>query len=102
MVASGVQFTIQGRATAGTSRVRRVQVEIQDRNTKQYLQDDGVSWGGSNNIYASLASTNAASTAWSLPVTVTGNRELQIMAKTFTTAGTSDAITAAPVRSPLA
>jgi PKD repeat protein len=91
VVASGVQFVIQGQATAGTSRVRRVQVEIQDRNTKQYLQDDGVSWGGSNNIYASLASTNAASTAWSLPVTVTGNRELQLMAKTFTTAGTSDA-----------
>jgi hypothetical protein len=91
VVASGVQFVIQGQATAGTSRVRRVQVEIQDRNTKQYLQDDGVSWGGSNNIYASLASTNAASTAWSLPVTVTGNRELQLMAKTFTTAGSSDA-----------
>jgi hypothetical protein len=91
VVASGVQFVIQGQATAGTSRVRRVQVEIQDRNTKQYLQDDMVSWGGSNNIYASLASTNAASTAWSLPVTVTGNRELQLMAKTFTTAGTSDA-----------
>ena len=91
VVASGVQFVIQGQATAGTSQVRRVQVEIQDRNSKQYLQDDGVSWGGSNNIYASLASTNAASTAWSLPVTVTGNRELQLMAKTFTTAGTSDA-----------
>jgi PKD repeat protein len=66
-------------------------VEIQDRNTKQYLQDDGVSWGGSNNFYASLASTNAASTAWSLPVTITGNRELQLMAKTFNTAGGSDA-----------
>ncbi|MGH2816289.1 MAG: Ig-like domain-containing protein, partial [Actinomycetota bacterium] len=91
MVQSGVQFVIQGQATAGTGQVRRVQVEIQDRNTKQYLQDDGVSWGGSNNIYASLANTNAASTAWSLPVTVTGNRELQLMAKTFTAAGTSDA-----------
>ena len=36
--------------------VRRVQVEIQDRNTKQYLQDDLVTWGGANNVYASLAS----------------------------------------------
>jgi len=91
VVASGVQFTIQGQATAGTGQVRRVQVEVQDRNTKQYLQDDMVSWGGSNNIYASLGSTNAASTAWSLPVTITGNRELQLMAKTFNTAGGSDA-----------
>jgi PKD repeat protein len=91
VVASGVQFVIQGQATAGTGQVRRVQVEVQDRNTKQYLQDDMVSWGGSNNIYASLASTNAASTAWSLPVTITGNRELQLMAKTFNTAGGSDA-----------
>jgi PKD repeat protein len=91
VVPSGVQFTIQGQATAGTGQVRRVQVEIQDRNTKQYLQDDMVSWGGSNNVYASLASTTAASTAWSLPVTITGNRELQLMAKTFNTAGGSDA-----------
>jgi PKD repeat protein len=91
VVASGVQFTIQGQATAGTGQVRRVQVEVQDRNTKQYLQDDMVSWGGANNIYASLGSTNAASTAWSLPVTITGNRELQLMAKTFNTAGGSDA-----------
>ena len=71
------QFVIDGQATA-TGRVRRVQVEIQDRNTKQYLQDDLVTWGGANNVYASLATANATSTAWSLPVTITGNRELQV------------------------
>jgi PKD repeat protein len=91
VVQSGVQFVIQGQATAGTGQVRRVQVEIQDRNTKQYLQDDLVTWGGTNNVYASLAAANAASTAWSLPVAITGNRELQLMAKTFTAAGGSDA-----------
>jgi PKD repeat protein len=90
VVASGVQFVIDGRATA-PGRVRRVQVEVQDRNTKQYLQDDLVSWGGINNIYASLATENATSTAWSLPVTITGNRELQVMAKTFAVTGGSDA-----------
>jgi PKD repeat protein len=90
VVASGVQFVIDGRATA-PGRVLRVQVEIQDRNTKQYLQDDPVSWGGVNNVYASLATADATSTAWSLPVTVTGNRELQIMAKTFAVTGGSDA-----------
>jgi PKD repeat protein len=90
VVQSGVQFTIQGRATATGGQVRRVQVEIQDRNTKQYLQDDLTTWGGVNNIYASLATANAASTAWSLPVTITGNRELQVMAKTFAVSGASD------------
>jgi PKD repeat protein len=86
---SGVQFVIDGRATA-PGQVRRVQVEIQDRNTSQYLQDDMASWGGVNNIYATLASPNATSTAWSLPVTITGNRELKIMAKTFAVTGGSD------------
>jgi len=86
---SGVQFVIDGQATA-PGQVRRVQVEIQDRNSKQYLQDDMVSWGPSNNIFASLASPNATSTAWSLPVTLTGNRELQVMAKTFAVTGGSD------------
>jgi hypothetical protein len=82
VVASGVQFTIQGQATA-PGRVRRVQVEVQDRNTKQYLQDDLTTWGGVNNVYASLATANATATAWSLPVAIIGNRELQLMAKTF-------------------
>jgi PKD repeat protein len=90
VVESGLQFVIDGQAVA-PGRVRRVQVEIQDRNSKQYLQDDMVSWGPANNIYASLATANATSTAWSLPVTVTGNRELQVMAKTFAVTGGSDA-----------
>ena len=90
VVASGVQFVIDGQATA-PGRVRRVQVEIQDRNTKQYLQDNLVTWGAVNNIYASLATANATSTAWTLPVTITGNRELQVMAKTFAVTGGSDA-----------
>jgi trimeric autotransporter adhesin len=89
VVESGVQFVIHGQATA-PGQVRRVQVEIQDRNTSRYLQDDGVSWGAVNNIYATLASPNATSTAWSLPVTITGNRELKIMAKTFAVTGGSD------------
>jgi hypothetical protein len=90
VVASGVQFVIDGQATA-PGQVRRVQVEIQDRNSKLYLQDDLVSWGPVNNIYASLASANATATAWTLPVTITGNRELQVMAKTFAVTGGSDA-----------
>jgi len=86
---SGVQFVIDGQASA-PGQVRRVQVEIQDRNSKQYLQDDMASWGPANNIFANLASPNVTSTAWSLPVTLTGNRELQVMAKTFAVTGGSD------------
>jgi PKD repeat protein len=90
VVASGVQFVIDGQATA-PGQVSRVQVEIQDRNSGQYLQDDLVSWGGANTINTSLASPNATSTAWSLPLTVTGNRELKVLAKTFAVTGGSDA-----------
>jgi trimeric autotransporter adhesin len=89
VVPAGVQFVIDGRATA-PGRVRRVQVEIQDRNTKRYLQDDLVTWGAANTLEASLATANATAMAWSLPVTVTGNRELQILARTVAVTGGSD------------
>jgi hypothetical protein len=89
VVQAGVQFVIDGRATA-PGRVRRVQVEIQDRNTKRYLQDDLVTWGAANTLEASLATANATATAWSLPVTVTGNHELQILARTVAVTGGSD------------
>ncbi|HET8615447.1 MAG TPA: PKD domain-containing protein [Actinomycetales bacterium] len=89
VVPAGQPFTITGTAT-NPQGIRRVQVEIKDRNSGQYLQDDGVTWGRSNNIYATLG-TGTTNRQWSLPVTVTGNRELQIMAKTYGTNGTNDA-----------
>jgi hypothetical protein len=92
VVTSGTAFTINGTATAPGG-IKRVQVEIQDRNTHQYLQDDGVTWGGSNNIFATLAagSTTTTPRAWSLPITITGNHPLMLMAKTFGNSGSSDA-----------
>ena len=89
VAASGVPFTITGQATA-PSGVTRVQVEIQDSGSKQYLQDDLVTWGPSNSILATLATPNATSTAYSLPVTLTGNHAYVVMAKTFGVTG-SDA-----------
>ncbi len=77
---TGVQFVVDGTATA-TSGVQRVQLEVRDRNTGQYLQDNLTSWGGSNTINVNLASPNATSTTWSLPLTLTGNRQLQLFAK---------------------
>jgi PKD repeat protein len=86
VVQSGVPFTITGTASA-PSGMKRVQVEIYDRDSKQYLQDDQVSWGKSNNIYATLASPGATSTTWSLPMTLTGNHRYQIQAKAFGNTG---------------
>lgn len=84
------EFTITGTAK-GTGGVRRVQVEVKDRNTNRYLQDDLVTWGSANTINADLANPGAATTTdWSLALTIPDNRVLQVMAKTFSESGTSD------------
>jgi len=77
------QFTITGTASA-PSGVQRVQVEIMDRQTRRYLNDDLTTWGTttSNTIDATLESPNATSTTWSLPLTFAENRELQVLART--------------------
>jgi len=91
VVSAGQQFTITGQATVSSTQrgVARVQVEIQDRDTRQYLQDDGVTWGSANSINATLGA-GTLSRSWSLPVTITGNRRLQIMARTIATSGAGD------------
>ncbi len=63
---------------------------MRDRDTGQYLQDNLTTWGGGNTINANLASPNATSTDWSLPLTITGNRRLTFYAKTFAVNGSSD------------
>ena len=90
VVASGTPFAIQGNATA-TGRVNRVQVEVQNLDTKRFLQDDRVTWGSSNSINATLTTTNATATTWSLPLNIVGTHNLQIKAKTFGVNGGSDA-----------
>ncbi len=88
VVTSGTPFTITGTAKSPQG-IDRVQVEIQDKNTKQYLQDNGSSWGASNSINATLGGGTNNRT-WSLDVTLTGNRSVQIKAKTYGTNGSSD------------
>ena len=85
---AGEQFTISGQAVAPAG-VTRVQVEIQDRNSKQFLQDDLVSWGANNNVLATVATVSATNTPWSLSVSLPGGM-YQIMAKTFGGNSTSD------------
>ena len=86
---AAVPFTVEGTARA-TGGVSRVQVEIRDRNSNRYLQDDLVTWGGGNTINATLASPNAATTNWSLQLTIQGNMNLQVYARAFAVNGNSD------------
>ncbi|MCU1359384.1 MAG: domain containing protein, partial [Ilumatobacteraceae bacterium] len=82
-------FTISGKATAASG-VLRVQVEVRDRDTNQYLQDDLVTWGASNTIVATLSGTTATTANWALTMAVPNNRRLMLYAKTFGVNGSSD------------
>ncbi|BCJ71459.1 hypothetical protein CS0771_10030 [Catellatospora sp. IY07-71] len=87
---AGQQFTITGTATA-TGGLRRVQVEIIDTATNRYLQPDLTTWGAATIINTNLASPNAVTSAWSLPLTIAGNHTLKVQAKSFALNGSSDA-----------
>ncbi|MFC4149215.1 hypothetical protein ACFO0M_23440 [Micromonospora mangrovi] len=81
-------FVLDGKAIAPAG-VSRVQVEIQNRGSKQYLQDDLTTWGPANSINATLAAPNATATGWSLSVSLPV-AEYQVQAKAFARDGTSD------------
>ncbi|MBC9733466.1 PKD domain-containing protein [Nocardioides marmotae] len=84
-------FTVSGTASAANG-VRSVQVEIMDRGSRRYLNDDLTTWGStsSNTIEATLAQPGGPSTAWTLPLTVANNRELKISARAISTSGGQD------------
>lgn len=90
VVAAGQQFTITGTATA-TGGLRRVQVEIIDMANNRYLQPDLTTWGPAAVINTNLASPNAPSSSWSLPLTIAGNHAIKVQAKSFALNGSSDA-----------
>lgn len=81
--------TLTGTARA-TSGVNRVQVEVRDRDSNRYLQDDLVTWGSANTINAVLASPGATTSDWSLTLTLDSNRSMEFMARTVGTNGTQD------------
>ncbi len=85
--AGGTPFAITGTAKAPTG-VKRVQVEIQDRNTKQWLAADGVTWQAKEtNALATLDTPNGTSTTWSLTRTLNGTSAYFVYAKTFGNTG---------------
>jgi PKD domain/Bacterial Ig domain len=89
VVPAGQQFTVTGTATAATG-VRRVQVELINA-AGRYLQDDLVTWGAANNIFATLGTTAAGVTQWSLPITINDAQAIKVQAKAYGLNGTSDA-----------
>jgi hypothetical protein len=90
--ASDTAFVLSGRAIAPAG-VSRVQVEIQNRGSRRWLQDDLVTWGAANTINAGVATVNATSTTWSLGLSLPV-AEYQIQAKTFGRNNTSDPVKA--------
>ena len=90
VLATEQQSVITGTATAASG-VRQVSLEIIDRNTGRYLQDDRATWGAWNGIDATLASPDATASTWSLPVTFTGNRSVRVQARTVGVNRTNDA-----------
>ena len=84
-------FDITGTATAASG-IARVEVEIMDRNSGRYLNDDLTTWGTttSNTINATLDPGSGTSRTWRLPVTMTSNRELLIRARAVAGNGTAD------------
>lgn len=88
VVPAGEPFTISGQAVAPGA-ISRVQVEIKQPKSGQWLQDDLTSWGGFNTI---LATVDAATKAWTveMPFGLAGTNTYQIMAKAFAANRTSD------------
>ena len=84
---SDVEFVMDGTARA-TSGVSRVQLEIIEGS--RYLQDDLVTWGSWNAINAILETPGATSTNWTLPLTISNNRQMRVLARTFALNGSSD------------
>ncbi len=87
---AGQPFTISGTAVA-PSGVKKVQVEIQDRTTRKYLQPDLATFGTDKPIVATLADPGATATTWTvtLPTGLPGD-PYQYLAKAFGQDGTSD------------
>jgi hypothetical protein len=86
---SGDEFEVKGTASAASG-VDRVELTIRNRQNGQYLQDDLTTWGATNTISPVLGSPGAASSSWTVPVTVAGNIKMLGTARTFGANGASD------------
>jgi PKD repeat protein len=84
-------WTITGHAKVASGGVNRVQIQVKDLDSGQYLQDDGTTFSStSNSINATLSNTSATGADYSLSVSTPISRVLKIFAKTYGNNGTSD------------
>lgn len=84
-------FTVSGSASVTTGSVARVELEVRDLDRNRWLADDLTTWQTANNtINATLTSTGTRTADWSLPLTVTGNRKMQLLARTVSSSGGAD------------
>jgi PKD repeat protein len=96
VVTNNAPFEITGTARVATGTVGRVQVQIQDRDSGQYLQDNGTAFtttfGASNSLNATLDPGSGTTRTWRISATIATNRNLRVMAQAFTapTGGTGD------------
>lgn len=97
VVANNTPFTITGTARVASGTVGRVQVQIQDRDTGQWLQDDGTAFtttfsSTNNSLNATLEPGTGTTRSWSVPATIASTRNLLVLAQAFTspTGGTGD------------
>ena len=89
--ATDEEFIVGGTATA-VSGVDRVQLEVIDMDSGQYLQDNLTTWGSWNAINAPLMSPGATETVWNQPLVVSGNRRIRFLARAFGESGGSDPV----------
>jgi len=85
------EWTVKGTAQVPSGSVNRVELEVIDRANGRYLADNLTTWQtASNSVNANLETTGARSTNWSYPLTISGNRKLQLRARTVSSTGAAD------------
>jgi PKD repeat protein len=95
VVPNNQSYEFTGTARVATGNVGRVQIQIRDRDSGQYLQDNGTAFttfgNTANTLNATLSGTGTTRT-WAVPATFDTNRNLTVQAQAFTaaTGGTGD------------
>ena len=87
---AGTPFSINGTASTTAGTVSRVTLEIQDRDSRRYLQDDLTTWGAWNSIEATLAQAGVSSTTWSRELNIPTSRNIQVLARAAASNGSTD------------
>jgi large repetitive protein len=93
VVANNSPFSVTGSATVATGTVGRVQVQIQDRDSGQYLTSANTWTSTATTVNATLDTGTGATRTWHLDNrTVSTNRNMLVSAQAFTaaTGGTGD------------